>query len=480
MLKKLLSSLREYKNLTYLTLLFILGEAIIETLIPTTTADLINEVQNGSEMSAIVKAGLILTVMAICSLACGALAAFTCSKAATGFSKNLRHDMFEKVQSYSFENIDKFSSSSLVTRMTTDINNLQMAFMMMIRMGLRSPLMFIFSTVMAFYMGGKLAMAFVIVIPVLIVGLALIGKYALPAFRRVFKKYDKLNESIEENVRAMRVVKGFAREEHEKQKFGTAAEDIRQDFTKAEQIIAMNTPLMQICMYFDMVFILLVGSRMAIIDHSVDIGQISAMITYGVQILMSLMFLSMIYVMITMSAESMKRIYEVLEEEPTLENPEQALELVADGSVEFENVSFKYSAQAKKFALADINLHIESGQTIGIIGGTGSSKSTLVQLIPRLYDVTEGSIKVGGVDVRHYDLNVLRDAVAMVLQKNILFSGTINENLRWGNPEATELEIEEACKLAQADEFIQTFPDGYETHIEQGGTNVSGGQKQRL
>ena len=364
--------------------------------------------------------------------------------------------------------------------MTTDITNLQMAFMMTIRMGLRSPLMFIFSTVMAFYMGGKLAMAFVVVIPILLVGLGLIGKYAMPAFRRVFKKYDKLNESIEENVRAMRVVKGFSREEYEKQKFGTAAEDIRQDFTKAEQIIAMNTPLMQICMYFDMVFILYVGSRMAIIDHSVDIGQISAMITYGVQILMSLMFLSMIYVMVTMSAESMKRIYEVLEEEPTLENPEQALELVADGSVEFENVSFKYSAQAKKFALADISLKIKSGQTVGIIGGTGSSKSTLVQLIPRLYDVTEGSIKVGGVDVRRYDLNVLRDAVAMVLQKNVLFSGTINENLRWGNPEATELEIEEACRLAQADEFIQTFPDGYETHIEQGGTNVSGGQKQRL
>ncbi len=480
MLKRLLACLREYKVTTILTMIFMLGEAVLETCLPFMTANLVNQIQTQAAINDVLRTGIILTIMALCSMMCGGTAGFTASKAATGLSKNLRHDMFEKVQTYSFENIDKFSSSSLVTRMTTDINNLQMAFMMMIRMGLRSPLMFIFSTVMAFYMGGKLAMAFVIVIPVLIVGLALIGKYALPAFRRVFKKYDKLNESIEENVRAMRVVKGFSREEYEKKKFGAAAEDICQDFTKAEQIVALNTPLMQICMYFDMVFILFVGSRMAIIDHSVDIGQISAMITYGVQILMSLMFLSMIYVMITMSAESMKRIYEVLEEEPTLENPEQALELVADGSVEFENVSFKYSAQAKKFALADINLHIESGQTIGIIGGTGSSKSTLVQLIPRLYDVTEGSIKVGGVDVRHYDLNVLRDAVAMVLQKNILFSGTINENLRWGNPEATELEIEEACKLAQADEFIQTFPDGYETHIEQGGTNVSGGQKQRL
>ncbi len=479
-LKRLLACLREYKITTVLTMIFMLGEAVLETFLPFMTANLVNEIQSQAEINDVLRTGIILTIMALSSMMCGGTAGMTASKAATGLSKNLRHDMFEKVQAYSFENIDKFSSSSLVTRMTTDITNLQMSFMMIIRMGLRSPLMFIFSTVMAFYMGGKLAMAFVVVIPVLGIGLFLIGKYAMPAFRRVFKKYDKLNESIEENVRAMRVVKGFAREEYEKKKFGEAAEDIRQDFTRAEQIIAMNTPLMQICMYFDMVFILLVGSRMAIIDKSVDIGQISAMITYGVQILMSLMFLSMIYVMVTMSAESAKRIYEVLEEEPTLYNPEQALELVADGSVDFENVSFKYSAQAKKFALADINLHIQSGQTVGIIGGTGSSKSTLVQLIPRLYDVTEGSIKVGGVDVRSYDLETLRDAVAMVLQKNVLFSGTINENLRWGNPEATDEEIEEACHLAQADEFIQNFPDGYETHIEQGGTNVSGGQKQRL
>ncbi len=480
MLKRLLSCLREYKTPAILTLLFILGEAVIETFLPFITANLVNEIQQDAQINQILRTGIILAIMALLSMMCGGTAGFTASKAATGLSKNLRHDMFEKVQTYSFENIDKFSSSSLVTRMTTDITNLQMAFMMIIRMGLRSPLMFIFSTVMAFYMGGKLAMAFVIVIPLLLIGLFLIGKYAMPAFRRVFKKYDKLNESIEENVRAMRVVKGFSREEHEKKKFGTAAEDIRKDFTKAEQLVALNTPLMQICMYFDMVFILLVGSRMAIVDQSVDIGQISAMITYGVQILMALMFLSMIYVMVTMSMESMKRIYEVLEEEPTLHNPEQSLTMVTDGSIDFENVSFKYSAQAKKFALEDISLHIRSGQTIGIIGGTGSSKSTLVQLIPRLYDVTEGSVKVGGVDVRQYDIEVLRDAVAMVLQKNVLFSGTIKENLRWGNPDATEEEIEEACKLAQADEFIQTFPDKYDTHIEQGGTNVSGGQKQRL
>ena len=480
MLKKLLASMREYKTPTILTMIFMLGEAVLETLLPFITANLVNEIQSQAEINQVLRTGIILAIMAIVSMMCGGSAGFTASKAATGFSKNLRHDMFERIQTYSFENIDKFSSSSLVTRMTTDVTNLQMAFMMLIRMGLRSPLMFVFSTVMAFYMGGKLALAFVVVIPVLLFGMLLIAKHAMPAFRKVFKKYDKLNESIEENVRAMRVVKGFSREEYEKKKFGTAAEDICKEFTKAEQLIALNQPLMQICMYFDMVFILMVGSKMAILDRTIDIGQISAMITYGVQILMSLMFLSMIYVMVTMSAESMKRIYEVLEEEPTLENPEQPLTMVTDGSIDFENVNFKYSAQAKKFALADINLHIEAGQTVGIIGGTGSSKSTLVQLIPRLYDVTQGSVKVGGVDVRKYDIEALRDSVAMVLQKNVLFSGTIKDNLRWGNENATDEEIKAACRLAQAEEFIQTFPDKYDTYIEQGGTNVSGGQKQRL
>ena len=479
-LKRLLSCIREYKLPTILTLIFILGEAVIETLLPFITANLVTQIQESSPMNTILRTGIILTIMAVISMLCGGTAGFTASKAATGLSKNLRHDMFEKIQMYSFENIDKFSSSSLVTRMTTDITNVQMSFMMIIRMGLRSPLMFLFSTVMAFYMGGKLAMAFVVVIPVLVIGLGLISKYAMPAFHRVFRKYDKLNESIEENVRAMRVVKGFSREEYEKKKFSNAAEDIRKDFTKAEQIIAMNTPLMQICLYFDMVFILFVGSKMAIIDRTIDIGHISAMLTYGVQILMALMFLSMIYVMVTMSVESAKRICEVLEEEPTLHNSEQSLELITDGTIEFENVSFKYSAQANKFALENINLTIPAGQTVGIIGGTGSSKSTLVQLIPRLYDVSEGSVKIGGVDVRNYDLTTLRDAVAMVLQKNVLFSGTIKENLRWGNAQATDQEIIEACKLAQADEFVESFPDKYDTHIEQGGTNVSGGQKQRL
>jgi ATP-binding cassette subfamily B protein len=480
MLKRLLACIREYKAATILTLVFILGEAVIETLIPTKTADLITFVNDGSPMEMVIRTGLILTAMAIVSLACGTLAAFTCSKAATGLSKNLRHDLFAQVQKYSFQNIDKFSSSSLVTRMTTDVNNVQFAFMMIIRMGLRSPLMFILSVIAAYRMGGSLATAFVVVIPLLVVGLVLIGKFALPAFRSVFKKYDRLNESVEENVRGMRVVKGFSREEHEKEKFGRASEDIRKDFTKAERIVALNQPLMTLCMYFDMVFILTVGTHMAVVDRSVDIGQISAMITYGVQILMSLMFLSMIYVMVTMSAESLKRIDEVLTEQPTLVNPGQPVMEVTDGSIDFENVSFKYSAQAKRSALENISLHIPTGTTVGILGGTGSSKSTLVQLIPRLYDVTEGTLKVGGTDVRQYDLETLRDSVAMVLQKNELFSGTIAENLRWGNENASDEEITHACRLAQAEEFIERFPDKYETYIEQGGTNVSGGQKQRL
>ena len=480
MFRRITGCIREYRRATILTLLFILGEAVIETIIPFTTSDLVNEIDSGAAMSAVIRQGLILVVLAVASLACGGIAGMTCAKAATGFSKNIRHDMFERVQRYSFQNIDHFSSSSLVTRMTTDVNNVQMAFMMIIRMGLRAPLMFIFSTAMAFYMGGFLAMAFVVVIPVLLAGLLCIGKFALPAFRSVFKKYDRLNESIEENVRAMRVVKGFSREEHEKQKFGHAAEDICQDFTKAERIVALNQPLMSLCMYFDMVFILSIGAKMAIVDHSVNIGQISAMITYGVQILMSLMFLSVIYVMVTMSAESMKRIDEVLCEEPSLHDPAQPVTTIESGAVDFENVSFKYSENAAKYALSGVNLHIPSGATVGIIGGTGSSKSTLVQLIPRLYDVSEGVLKVGGRDVREYSLEALRDSVAMVLQKNVLFSGTIRENLQWGNADATDEEIAEACRLAQADEFVRSFPDGYDTYIEQGGTNVSGGQKQRL
>ena len=480
MLKKLLSCVREYKKPTLFTLLFILGEAIIETLIPFLTADLVNDIKGGSPMTEVIKVGAVLVLMAIISLGCGAGAGFTSAKAASGFSKNLREDMFKRVQSYSFQNIDKFSSSSLVTRMTTDVTNVQMAYMMIIRMAVRSPLMLIFSSAMAFYMGGGLAMAFVVAIPVLVFGLLLIGKYAMPAFRSVFKKYDRLNESIEENVRAMRVVKGFSREPYEKEKFGKAADDICKDFTRAERIVALNTPLMTLCMDFDLVFILLVGSKMVIADGTLDIGQISAMITYGVQILMSLMFLSFMYVMVTMSLESAKRIVEVLDEEPSLRSPENAVTEIADGSIDFKDVCFKYSETAERYALSDIDLHIPSGATVGIIGGTGSSKSTLVQLIPRLYDVSSGSLLVGGRDVREYDLTALRDAVAMVLQKNLLFSGTIRENLQWGDEDATDAEIEEACQLAQAAEFVDSFPEKYDTHIEQGGTNVSGGQKQRL
>ena len=489
MIRKLAQSLREYKKPTILTLIFITGEVFFEVLIPFFTADLVNMIkacaasgQEATGLHDVVTQGLILVAMAIASLCCGGIAAVTCSRASAGYAKNLRYDMFSRIQSFSFENIDKFSTASLVTRMTTDINNVQFTFMMLIRMAIRSPLMFLFAVIMAFIMGGKLALTFVVVIPVLAFGLIMIGKKAMPAFRAVFKKYDRLNESVEENVRAMRVVKGFAREDYEKEKFGTASRDICKDFTKAERIVALNSPIMQLCLYFNMIFILSVGSKLIITSGGtlIDVGQISAMLTYGFQILMSLMMLSVVYVMVTMSAESARRICEVLSEEPSLSSPENAAADIPDGSIDFENVSFKYSAKAHKYALADINLHIDSGMTVGILGGTGSSKSTLVQLIPRLYDTTEGSVKVGGRDVREYDLEALRSAVAVVLQKNLLFSGTIRENLRWGNENASDEELTDACRLAQADEFVRSFPDGYDTHIEQGGTNVSGGQKQRL
>ncbi len=487
MVKRLMGSIREYKRPTVLTLVFIVLEAVIEVFIPFITADLVNKIQegaNGSDfgMSNVLGTGALLVVMAVISLTCGGLAGYTSAKASAGFAKNLRSDMFARIQAYSFGNIDKFSSASLVTRMTTDISNAQMSYMMLIRTAVRAPLMLIFSIIVAFMMGGALATTFVVIVPVLGVGLYIIGKKAMPAFRRVFKKYDRLNESIEENVRGMRVVKSFAREEYEKQKFGIAAEEIRKDFTRAERIVALNSPLMQVCVYFNMIFVLIVGSKLIITTGgaAVNVGEITAMLTYGFQILMQLMMLSMIYVILTMSAESFKRIDEVLTETPTIENPESPVYEVKDGSIGFRSVNFKYSASAKKAALSDIELDIKSGMTVGIIGGTGSSKSTLVQLIPRLYDATEGTVLVGGRDVREYDITTLRESVAMVLQKNLLFSGTIKENLRWGNAEATDDEIKEACRLACAAEFIESFPDGYDTHIEQGGSNVSGGQKQRL
>lgn len=481
MIKKLAKCVREYKASSILTLIFIVGEALIETLIPFITAQLINHINDGADITEILKTGLILVGMAVASLTCGGIAGFTCAKASAGFAKNLRSDIFSKIQSFTFKNIDKFSTASLVTRLTTDVTNVQMSFMMIIRIAIRSPLMFIFSIIMAYYMGGSLAMAFVIVVPLLIIGLLLIAKFAMPAFRRVFKRYDNLNESIEENVRGMRVVKGFSREEYEKQKFDKEADSIRKDFTFAERVVALNSPLMQVCVYFNMAFVLLVGSRLVITgQNGLGVGQLSAMLNYGMSILMSLMMISMIYVMLTMSAESAKRICEVLDEEPDMKEPKSPITEVRDGSIDFDNVNFKYSEKAQKFALSNIDLHIRSGMTVGIIGGTGSSKSSLVQLIPRLYDASEGTVRVGGVDVRDYDIKTLRDSVAMVLQKNLLFSGTIKENLRWGNENATDEEIAEACKLAQADEFVTSFPDGYDTHIEQGGTNVSGGQKQRL
>lgn len=483
MIKRIIESLREYRLPTILTAIFMTGEAIIECVIPFIIARLINNIQaENIEMSAILRIGLILFVMAIISLCLGGLGGVTSAKASAGLAKNLRRDLFGKVQTYSFENIDKFSSSSLVTRMTTDINNVQMAYMMSIRTAIRAPLLMLFSIVMAYIMGGKLATSFVIIIPVLGIGLYLISRKAMPAFRRVFRKYDKLNESIEENVRSMGTVKGFSREEHEKKKFGAASKDIYYDFIKAERIVALNSPLMQFCIYFNMVFVLIAGSYLIVSSGGslIGVGEISAMITYGMKIMMQLMFLSMIYVMFTMSNESIKRIVEVLDETPSLSSATNPIRNVKDGSVDFDNVSFKYSEKAKKYALSNINLHIKSGMTVGIIGGTGSGKSSLIQLIPRLYDVSEGSVKVGGINVKEYDLTTLRDSVSVVLQKNLLFSGTIKENLRWGNEDATDEEIIEACRLAQADDFIRSFPDGYETFIEQGGSNVSGGQKQRL
>ena len=482
MIKILAKSIREYKTPSLLAPILVTGEVIMECIIPFVTANLVNQIKAGCSMDVILRYGLLLVVMAMLSLAFGATAGTACAKASCGFAKNLRKDMFYRIQGYSFENIDKFSVSSLVTRLTTDITNVQMAYMMIVRTAIRCPLMLIFSFVMGFVMGGKMALIFLVTIPLLGCALALVIRNAMPIFRRVFRKYDALNASVQENIRGMRVVKSFVREDYEKQKFNRAAEDVRVDFTKAERILAFNSPIMQLCIYIVMSFVLSFGSYTVITSHglALDVGQMSSLLTYSFQILMSLMMLSMIFVMITMATESAERIIEVLQEESTLHNPEHPVTEVKDGSIDFDNVNFKYSKQADRMALSNINLHIKSGEVIGIIGGTGSSKSSLVQLIPRLYDATEGTVKVGGVDVRDYDLDTLRNQVAVVLQKNELFSGTIKENLRWGNENATDEQLEEACRLAQADEFIQQFPDKYDTHIEQGGTNVSGGQKQRL
>ena len=481
-IRVLKKSIREYKRDSILTPILVAFESLTECFLPLMVATLVNKMQNGCDLSVIVKYGVILIIMACFSLLFGALAGITAANASAGFGKNLRKDLFVAVQNFSFENIDRFSASSLVTRMTTDVTNVQMAYMMIIRTVIRAPLMLIFSLIMGFVMGGRLALIFLFTIPVLGIGLGLVIKKTMPLFRKVFRKYDNLNNSVQENINGIRVVKSFVREDFEMKKFNTAAEDVCNDFTRAEKILALNNPMMQFCIYVVMIFVMTFGSFLVVNFGGaiIQVGQLSSLLTYSFQILMSLMMLSMVFVMVTISMESCERIVAVLEEKHTISNPKNPIYEVKDGSIDFNNVSFKYSKRADRYALANINLHIKSGQTIGILGGTGSSKTSLVNLISRLYDVTEGEVKVAGVNVKDYDLVTLRDAVSVVLQKNVLFSGSIKENLRWGNKDATDEEIVEACHLACADEFIEQFPDKYDTHIEQGGTNVSGGQKQRL
>ncbi len=481
-MRNLMKSIRDYKPYTVATPLLVLGEVACEMTIPFVTANLIDTIKVGATVEELLPTSGLLVLLAIVSLVFGAAAGITCSHASCGFAKNLRHDLFYKIQTFSFANIDDFSSSSLVTRLTTDITNVQQAFMMMIRIAVRSPLVLVFAFVMAFAMGGSVAMVYLVIIPILGFGLFYIIHLVRPIFSRVFHKYDALNESVEENVSGMRVVKSFVREDYEKSKFARAAQDVCADFTRAEKLLAFNNPMMNICVNGAFVVIIYLGSKIIITTQgqAFDIGQMSSIFTYGFQILMSLMQLSMIFVMVTMADESARRINDVLEATPTIKAPAEPMREVADGSIDFDGVSFKYSARAERQALSGIDLHIKSGETIGIIGGTGSAKSTLVNLIARLYDATEGRVRVGGVDVRDYDLDTLRKQVAMVLQKNVLFSGTIAENLRWGDPNATDEEVREAAHLACADEFVDTFPKGYDTWIEQGGSNVSGGQKQRL
>ena len=481
-MRRLVGCVREYRAATIATPLLVLGEVACEMTIPFVTANLIDTIKVGATVEQILPTAGLLVLLAIVSLVFGASAGITCSQASCGFAKNLRHDLFYKIQTFSFANIDEFSSSSLVTRLTTDITNVQQAFMMIIRIAVRSPLVLVFAFVMAFAMGGSVAMVYLVMIPLLGFGLFYIIHLVRPIFTRVFHKYDALNESVEENVGGMRVVKSFVREEYEKTKFGRAATDVCADFTRAEKLLAFNNPMMNICVNGAFVVIIYLGSKIIITTQGTafDVGQMSSIFTYGFQILMSLMQLSMIFVMVTMADESARRINAVLDAEPTIHNADSPVTEVADGSIDFDHVSFKYSERAERQALTDVDLHIASGETIGIIGGTGSAKSTLVNLIARLYDATEGTVRVGGIDVRDYDLDALRHQVAMVLQKNVLFSGTITQNLRWGDADASDDEVREAAHLACADEFVDAFPKGYDTWIEQGGSNVSGGQKQRL
>lgn len=479
MLKNVLKSVGEYKKETILSPVTVALEVLLEVLIPYFMAVLIDKGINTGDMTEIIKYGMLLVVLAMAALAFGALSGHYAAVASAGFAKNLRKRMFYKVQDFSFLNIDHFSTSSLVTRMTTDITNVQNAYQMIIRVAVRAPIMLIMAFFMAFKVNSELATIYLWVIPILGIALAFIMTHVHPIFVRVFKTYDKLNNVVQENVHGIRVVKSFVREDFEEQKFKKISSSIYKDFTKAEKMIAFNAPVMQICVYTCMILISWIGANL-IVGGTMTAGELTSMFTYTMQILMSLMMLSMIFVIIIMSKASVERINEVLIEVPDIANPEKPVTEVTDGSIDFDHVSFSYSQNPEKLCLKDIDLHIKSGETIGIIGGTGSAKSSLVQLIPRLYDITSGTLKVGGRDVRDYDLEVLRDAVSMVLQKNVLFSGTIKENLRWGNPNATEEELIHACQLAQADDFIQTFPDQYDTYIEQGGSNVSGGQKQRI
>ena len=472
-------SLREYKKVSLLSPAFVAVESVLEILIPTVMASLIDEGISGGSMPAILKFGLILLICSVVSLTSGFLAGKFSAIAGAGFAKNLRHDQFEKVQGYSFTNIDRFSTGSIITRLTTDVTNVQMAFMMIIRIAVRCPIMLICAWVLTFTINPRLALVFLVVIPILGLGLFFIMTGAHPIFERVFKRYDHLNNVVQENLLGIRVVKSFVREEHEKEKFGKVSQEIYMDFSKAEKLIAFNMPLMQLCVYACILTVSWLSAHL-VVGGSMDVGQLTSMFSYIMMILMSLMMLSMVLVMIILARASAERITELLNEESDLRNGENPVEEVKDGSVVFENVSFSYAKDPSKECLKNVNLNIKSGETVGILGGTGTSKTTLVQLIPRLYDATEGRILVGGVDVRDYDMDALREQVAMVLQKNVLFSGTIKENLRWGKKDATDEEMVRVCKLAQADPFIQEFPDKYDTYIEQGGSNVSGGQKQRL
>ena len=479
MIRRLARCVREFKWAAFGSPLCMVGEVTMEILIPLVLAELLRQGIEPGNMTAVWKYGGLLALCALCSLAFGVASAFFAAYASTGFARNLRHDMFAKVQTFDFSNIDKFSSSSIVTRLTSDVATLQMTFQMCIRMIFRTPVMLVMALIMAFRISWQLSLIYCIVLPLLAVALLTLIKLVHKIFERVFKSYDNLNNVVQENVRAIRVVKSFVREDKETQKFTETSDTIYRDFLKAERIMAFNNPFMQFAIYTCIIVISYLGARL-VVNHTLDAAALTTMFTYTSQILMGLMMMSMVFVMFTMSRAPMRRAYEILTEQPTLKNPENPVTVVADGSIDFENVSFRYSETAGKNALESINLHIDAGMTVGILGGTGSSKSTFVLLIPRLYDVSEGTVRIGGVDVRDYDIKALRDQVAMVLQKNVLFSGSIKDNLRWGNPDATVEEMEHACRLACAHDFITGFPDGYDTHIEQGGKNVSGGQKQRL